>query len=176
MVEDACGYRKEFIKNLTYLSKANNFKDAIKEWRLQKVIYDPDGTRCICKKEIYYLCHIINVENGLLTIIGSDCCKHIENSMKKQSQEKIDKFKNPHKWCKYCNTKKKKVRNEDIFICKSCNDYNIINFGKYKGYLYYDVYENHYDYCEWVLKKQDVYGELLKFKNYILNKNKNKND
>jgi hypothetical protein len=166
--KSASGYHIEFRKQITNLSNADNYKEALTEWRLQKVMYDRLGNFCICKKYIHHLCHIINVENGKMTIIGSDCCEHIDNSMKKEAKEKIDRLKYPYKWCQYCNTRKKKVRNEEIYYCKSCNAYKIIDFGKHKGLLYHDVYDNDKSYCKWVLTKENPKDGLLKFKNFLL--------
>jgi hypothetical protein len=168
MEDNSLDYRREFIKQIINLSNADDYKEAIKEWRLQKVMYDSLGDFCICKKHIHYKCHIINVENGKTTIIGSHCCKHIESSMEKEANEKIDKLKNPHKWCRFCNNKKRKVRNEEIYNCKFCNPYKIIDFGKHKGLLYHDVYDNHKTYCRWVLKQENPKKGLLKFKNFLL--------
>ena len=168
MEEEPNSYRQNFIKELINLSKAKQYKEAIKEWRLQNVIYDEDGTRCICNKYIHYLCHIINIKNGKMTIIGSHCCNHIEKSIEKQAKERIDKLKNPHKWCRFCNNKKNKVRNEEIYYCKNCNANNIMNVGKHKGLLFCDIYDNHKSYCNWVLKQKDAYGDLLKFKHFLL--------
>ena len=48
---------------------------------------------------------------------------------------------------------------------------NIISFGKHKGKNYYEMYEQKYWYCKWVLKQENLTTELQRFKQWIFKQN-----
>ncbi|CRH00786.1 DNA helicase, putative [Plasmodium relictum] len=52
----------------------------------------------------------------------------------------------------------------------------IFNFGKYNGKSFEEVYEKHKSYVSWVKKLDNPTGSLILFKNYILQKEGEKND
>jgi len=62
------------------LSEAEEWKDAVLEWRLVSIGYDQKGTFCICTHFIKEVCYIENVSNGNRTIVGNHCISQFRGS------------------------------------------------------------------------------------------------
>ena len=172
MVESSSHYRKTFIKQLVNYSRADNYNKALEEWQLSEVRIAEEPHECICTNSILTLCTIQNMNNGISLIIGTDCCKHINESMNKQALIKKEKLQYPEKFCNLCYNKMKKVRNKDEYKCKECeilkdNGNIIMTCGKYKNKKFNYILKRDKSYCKWVQNNNDLYGILLEFKNYV---------
>jgi hypothetical protein len=161
--QEALGYHKIFREQLCKRSNCKDiFELACKEWELEycEVIDDDDfetyqGGKCICTKDIKKNFYMRNKYNNNQCIIGIDCFKTMEHIDRKLEMAKAKKMldikKNPHKYCKICeNTRKKKVRNEEMYTCPNCD--KII---KLKGevFTYRMLIKEKPKYVKWLLKQ-----------------------
>ena len=163
----------EFRKKITEKSVSNKYINAKTEWEL--IGTEDSGHKeniCICKTEIRYLNYIHNKFNGNQLIIGSHCCKHISDQCEKNAYKAIDKLKNPEKYCKICDSKMRKVKNEDHYSCKICD--KKLTIGKFKNNhkLYSMVYKNDLSYCRWVESIKNPSGQLADFQDYLIKINR----
>tara|TARA_R110000737_G_scaffold351514_2_gene394012 strand:- start:440 stop:988 length:549 start_codon:yes stop_codon:yes gene_type:complete len=157
----------KFQKKIIEVSVNKIYKDAINEWDYLYTSEEEEPTyKCICGQNIKYLNHVMNRNNKIKIIIGSECCKHINNKLLAYSLKYIDKLKRPHYYCNVCDSLKKKVRNKDKYYCKEC--IKKILFGKHKNNLFNYVYDNDKSYCQFVLKVEEPTGGLLLFYDYLM--------
>jgi len=158
-----------FRKKIVAHSESNKYVNAKNEWDL--IGTEDSGckeTECICTTKIRYLNIIRNKLNGYQLIIGCHCCKHISDQCEKNAYLSKDKLKNPHLYCKICDTKMRKVTNEEHHACNICEDKLTIGKFKYKPKLYSMVYKNDLSYCRWVQGLKNPSGQLADFQDYLI--------
>jgi len=173
-----------FQRQLLKHSERIDFKDAKKEWSLLESykVKQNKPEQCICTKKIFNIFIIENKQNNNLLKIGSDCFKHIDKSKsdeaKKDFKTKLDMQKNPEKYCLKCNTKKRKQRNEDIYLCRcqkleyELNEINIygekncFTFGKYKERPFINQAKN-YSYINWLSNIKTPTANMCRFLKYV---------
>lgn len=93
-------YKENLIKTVIEKSEANNWEEAVKEWKIYEVEEDPDcNSYCTCGKEgLRYLFTIKNrINNNIIYPIGSSCInKFGVDKLKDEAKVKEDLFKLLH--------------------------------------------------------------------------------
>ena len=90
--------KSDFYPNLIQASESKTCDEAIKEWKiLVKIEFKKDNKqKCICgTKNIWrnvFIC--MNVKNGNLINVGSDCIKKFEEKLKKTKNKLFNNFIN----------------------------------------------------------------------------------
>lgn len=164
-------YHKSFKKYLIEKSESNDFMIAKTEWHYVGCVdTENNDSYCICGHNIRYEHYYINKFNGNEIIVGSKCIHQISEEDYKKAMIEKDKIINNNNYCNICDTKKRKVNNEDFHYCKNCDER--LEIGKYKNKLYVYVYNKDKNYCQWVLNKKNAYGSLKDFQDYLIEINR----
>ena len=170
-----------FRQELLNYSIADEYTEAIKEWRNFDSYESEKQDECICTKKIYNIFLIENKYSKSILKIGSECNKHINKAeaseAKKAYEKKRDMKKNPHKYCSTCKEKFKKVKNKDEYYCKCIsikNEYlelkekgqtKKFTFGKYQTESFIKHYKN-YNYISWMESLKTPNVNMTQFINW----------
>jgi len=63
----------QLFSGIIELSEADNWEDAVLEWKLIGIQYDKKGDFCICGHPIKEKCFMENVVNGKRVVVGNVC-------------------------------------------------------------------------------------------------------
>lgn len=133
--------QENFYKTLCYYSENKDPKLAVLEWVADGVTEGENF--CICNKQIYDNCHIINIHNNNTLIVGNVCIKKFLN---KDFNFIIKGIKA---------IKQNKMPNKSF-----------INYCFDKGY----IYENQRDFLIKIHRKRKITSSQEQFKNKVIYK------
>lgn len=107
-------YKIQFMKKIIKYSVSDNYKDAIKEWRVENVF--TEDYYCICGHEIKENSVVKNINNDTRLRIGCVCIK------KFFSQEQIEMMNKLRRNTEECLNCDKRIIKNDIHLCETCEN------------------------------------------------------